>query len=62
MKLIDVYPGDYPSPEQAAEMSRLQTRVGKAARVMAGLLFIAVAAIVLVAYVNSRLAGQPRER
>lgn len=42
--------GGVPSPEQAAEMSRLQTRVGKAARVMAGLLFIAVAAMATARY------------
>jgi hypothetical protein len=42
--------GGVPSPEQAAEMNRLQTRVGKAAPVMAGLLLIAVAAMATARY------------
>ena len=43
--------GAAPSPEQAAEMSRLQARVAKAARVVAGLLFVAVTAMAIARYV-----------
>ena len=43
--------GGPPSPEQAAEMSRLQARVTKAARLVAALLFVAVTAMAVARYV-----------
>jgi hypothetical protein len=43
--------GGTPSPEQAAEMSRLQGRVAKGARLVAGLLFVAVTAMAIARYV-----------
>lgn len=42
--------GGAPSPEQAAEMGRVQARIAKAARLMAGFLFIAVAAMATARY------------
>jgi hypothetical protein len=42
--------GGPPSPEQTAEMSRLQARMGKAMRVVAGLLLIAVTAMATARY------------
>jgi uncharacterized membrane protein len=42
--------GGPPSAEQAAEMSRLQGRMGKAMRVVAGLLFVAVTTMATARY------------
>lgn len=42
--------GGAPSPEQAAEMARLQARMGTGARVVAGLLFVAVTAMATARY------------
>jgi uncharacterized membrane protein len=44
--------GGPPSPEQAAEMQRLQTRLGMALRVVAILLVLATAAMALARYVS----------
>ena len=43
--------GGPPSPEQAAEMQRLQTRLGTALRIVATLLVLATAAMALARYV-----------
>lgn len=42
--------GGPPSPEQAAEMSRLQARMGGAMRVVAGLLLVAVTSMAIARY------------
>jgi uncharacterized membrane protein len=44
--------GGPPSPEQAAEMQRLQTRLGTALRVVATLLVLATAAMALARYIT----------
>ena len=42
--------GGKPSPEQAAEIGRLQTRMGKAMRAVAALLLVAVTTMAIARY------------
>jgi hypothetical protein len=44
--------GGPPSPEQAAEMQRLQRRLGSALRAVAALLVLATAAMALARYID----------